>query len=76
MTTPADPDRYLVRVADNRCISTAHASGIRTSSIVSHLGGLVVPAVDRYLANRGRTAFALSRIGFDFLGDCPWTNAT
>ncbi|WP_280357352.1 acyl-CoA thioesterase domain-containing protein [Nocardia otitidiscaviarum] len=73
MTTPSDPDGYFVRVADDRYKPTTRASGAWDTNEphFSPLGGLVVHAMDRHLADRGRITSALSRIGFDIPGRLP-----
>ncbi|MEV3859091.1 thioesterase family protein [Streptomyces sp. NPDC050095] len=65
------PDSYYQRTDDHRYKPTVHASGAWDPEELhfSPLGGLVVHAVDRHLADRrGGDGMLLSRIGFDILG--------
>ncbi|GGV63438.1 MULTISPECIES: thioesterase family protein [Streptomyces] len=67
--TPA-PDSYYVRTDEHRFKPTAHAGGAWNTEEqhFSPLGGLVVHAVDQYLAGRGDRGLMLSRISYDILG--------
>ncbi|MCQ4207797.1 thioesterase family protein [Streptomyces longispororuber] len=64
---------YFERIDAHRYKPTAHAGGAWATDEIhfSPLGGLVVHAIDRHLAERpvtGGPAAALSRISFDILG--------
>ncbi|WLQ41434.1 thioesterase family protein [Streptomyces laculatispora] len=61
---------YYERTDDHRYKPTAHASGAWSTDEVhfSPLGGLIVHAIDRHLADRPGTGLLLSRISFDILG--------
>ncbi|MFD7427727.1 thioesterase family protein [Streptomyces sp. NPDC059814] len=61
---------YYERIDAHRYKPTAHASGAWSTDEVhfSPLGGLVVHAIDRHLADRPGTGLLLSRISFDILG--------
>ncbi len=61
---------YYERTDDHRFKPTAHASGAWSTDEVhfSPLGGLIVHAVDRHLADRTGERLLLSRISFDILG--------
>jgi hypothetical protein len=69
MHTPA-PDGYYERVDEHRFKPTVHAGGAwdADEQHFSPLGGLVVHAVDRYLAERPGEELVLARISFDILG--------
>ncbi|MFC4328044.1 thioesterase family protein [Streptomyces andamanensis] len=64
------PDSYYVRTDEHRFKPTAHASGAwdETELHFSPLGGLVVHAIEGYLADRGPGGLLLSRISYDILG--------
>jgi Thioesterase-like superfamily len=64
------PDSYYVRIDDDRYKPTSHASGAWDPDELhfSPLGGLVVHAIDRYLAARPHTGLSLARISYDILG--------
>lgn len=61
---------YYERIDAHRYKPTAHASGAWSTDEVhfSPLGGLVVHAIDRHLADRPGDGLLLSRISFDILG--------
>ncbi|MFF3258784.1 thioesterase family protein [Streptomyces sp. NPDC002932] len=61
---------YYERTDDHRFKPTAHASGAWSTDEVhfSPLGGLIVHAIDRHLADRPGERLLLSRISFDILG--------
>ncbi|NED79777.1 thioesterase family protein [Streptomyces sp. SID11233] len=61
---------YYERTEEHRFKPTAHASGAWSTDEVhfSPLGGLIVHAVDRHLADRPGERLLLSRISFDILG--------
>ncbi|MFJ4912424.1 MULTISPECIES: thioesterase family protein [unclassified Streptomyces] len=61
---------YYERTEDHRFKPTAHASGAWSTDEVhfSPLGGLIVHAIDRHLADRPGESLLLSRISFDILG--------
>ncbi|MEU6476889.1 thioesterase family protein [Streptomyces sp. NPDC047017] len=69
-TGTAAPDSYYVRTDDHRFKPTAHAGGAWDENELhfSPLGGLVVHAMDRYLAGRPASGLVLSRISYDILG--------
>ncbi|MEW2295203.1 thioesterase family protein [Streptomyces sp. NPDC006743] len=69
-TGTAAPGSYYVRTGDHRFTPTARASGAwdETELHFSPLGGLVVHAIDRYLATRPPSGLLLSRISYDILG--------
>ncbi|MEV0322874.1 thioesterase family protein [Streptomyces sp. NPDC050658] len=65
------PDSYYVRIDEHRYKPTAHASGAWDPDELhfSPLGGLVVHAVERHLAERAADAgLLIGRISFDILG--------
>ncbi|MEU7025596.1 thioesterase family protein [Streptomyces sp. SBR177] len=68
-TTGAERASYFERTGEHRYKPTAHAGGAWSPDEVhfSPLGGLVVHALDRHLADRPGDA-ALARISFDILG--------
>ncbi|MCU7826664.1 thioesterase family protein [Kitasatospora sp. DSM 101779] len=71
MTAPAvSPDSYYQRTGEHRYKPTAHAGGAWNTEEqhFSPLAGLVVHAVDRFLAERPATGLALARISYDILG--------
>nr|WP_234384477.1 thioesterase family protein [Streptomyces sp. MMG1121] len=61
---------YFARIDRHRYKPTAHASGAWHADEIhfSPLAGLVVHAIDGYLAERSQGALLLSRISFDILG--------
>ncbi|MFJ3588124.1 thioesterase family protein [Streptomyces sp. NPDC090231] len=61
---------YYERTDEHRFKPTAHASGAWSTDEVhfSPLGGLIVHAIDRHLADRPGERLLLSRISFDILG--------
>lgn len=64
-------DSYFERTADDRFKPTHHVGGAWASDEqhFSPLGGLIVHAIDRYLAGRPDTSgMVLSRVSFDILG--------
>ncbi|WP_309317085.1 thioesterase family protein [Streptomyces salinarius] len=70
-TSTATPDSYYERIDEHRYKPTPHAGGAWSSDEqhFSPLGGLIVHAVDRHLADRpGAAGMSLSRISFDILG--------
>jgi hypothetical protein len=64
------PDSYYMRTDEHRFKPTVHAGGAWNTDEqhFSPLGGLVVHAVDQYLAARPDQALVLSRISYDILG--------
>ncbi|WP_030606751.1 thioesterase family protein [Streptomyces sclerotialus] len=64
------PDSYFERIDEHRYKPTPHVGGAwdPDEQHFSPLGGLIVHAVDRYLAGRPDTGMVLGRIGFDILG--------
>ncbi|MEU5268949.1 thioesterase family protein [Streptomyces hygroscopicus] len=63
-------DSYYEPIDEYRYKPTGHASGAWNTDEqhFSPLGGLIVHAIDRYLAGRPHTGLLLSRISFDILG--------
>ena len=61
---------YYEPAGENRYKPTAHAGGAwdPEEQHFSPLGGLVVHAIERYMAGRGGSGLLLSRISFDILG--------
>ncbi|MBL1066633.1 thioesterase family protein [Streptomyces sp. 7-21] len=66
----ASEDSYYVPTGEGRYKPTAHTGGAwhRDEQHFSPLGGLLVHAMDRYLATRPPTGMVMSRISFDILG--------
>ena len=64
------PESYYERIDEHRYRPTAHAGGAwdPDEQHFSPLGGLVVHAIDRYLAANPREGLVLARISFDILG--------
>ncbi|MEU7484328.1 thioesterase family protein [Streptomyces sp. NPDC042319] len=64
------PDSYFERIDEHRYKPTPHVGGAwdPDEQHFSPLGGLVVHAIDRYLAGRPDTGMVLGRISFDILG--------
>ncbi|WP_233518440.1 thioesterase family protein [Streptomyces corynorhini] len=64
------PDSYYERITENRYKPTPHASGAWDPDELhfSPLGGLIVHAIDQYLAARPETGLVLARISYDILG--------
>lgn len=64
------PDSYFERIDEHHYKPTAHASGAWNAEEqhFSPLGGLIVHAIDRYLAASPRPGLVLSRISYDILG--------
>lgn len=69
-TSTATPDSYYERIDEHRYKPTPHAGGAWSSDEqhFSPLGGLIVHAVERQLADRVGAAMSPSRISFDILG--------
>jgi len=61
---------YYEPAGESRYKPTTHAGGAwdPEEQHFSPLGGLVVHAIDRYVAGRGGSGLVLSRISFDILG--------
>lgn len=70
MTTTADAGAYFQRIDEHRYHPTEHAGGAWSPGEIhfSPLGGLIVHAVERYLAERPGPGMLLSRVTFDILG--------
>ncbi|MEV8099184.1 thioesterase family protein [Kitasatospora sp. NPDC085879] len=64
------PESYYQRTGERRFKPTAHAGGAWSTDEqhFSPLAGLVVHAIDGYLAGRPATGLALARISYDILG--------
>lgn len=64
------PDSYYERIDEHRFKPTPHASGAwsRDEQHFSPLGGLVVHAVDGFLASRPDSGLVPARISYDILG--------
>jgi len=71
-TSDVSPDGYFERTGERSYRPTPHAGGAwqADEQHFSPLGGLVVHAIERFLADRGRTGaeLHLSRISYDILG--------
>lgn len=71
MNTPAPvPDSYYERIDEHRYKPTVHTGGAWDvdEQHFSPLGGLIVHAMDRYLADSPAGNLVMSRISFDILG--------
>ena len=70
--TAASP-AYFERLAPGRFRATGHTGGAWsvTEQHISPLNGLLVHAVDRFVAERGTDGLSTARIAFDILGVVP-----
>ncbi|HST97170.1 MAG TPA: thioesterase family protein [Geodermatophilus sp.] len=69
----AAPPAYFERLAPGRYRATEHTGGAWsvTAQHISPLNGLLVHAVDRFVAERGTDGLSTARIAFDILGVVP-----